>query len=425
MFYWRKNVTPQFLCIDLKSFFASVECVERGMDPMKTNLVVADPDRGDGTICLAVSPSMKALGVKNRCRVYEIPRGIPYIKATPQMQKYVDYSVEINRIYRSFLADGDVSPYSIDESFLEVTRYLNYYKKSAKEIGIMIMNEITRRLGLRAACGIGTNLYLTKIALDITAKHAPDFIGELDEERYRRDLWDHRPLTDFWQIGGQTAAKLEKYGLCTMGAIAAAPRDFLHRLFGVLADDMINHAWGLEPLTLKNVKEYVPKSKSLSSGQILPRDYTYDEALVVLREMADNLSFDLAEKGFTTDSLTVDVGYSAHAGLPPEHGTASLPHPTSSDLHIIPAVVSVYVSRVKHNYPIRRLNICCNRVRNDEYRQFSLFEDPLDSEEHRRLRLALLGIRRRYGKNAVLRGADYLPAATARERNAQLGGHKR
>ncbi len=414
----------RFLCIDLKSFFASVECVERGLDPMSTNLVVADPDRTESTICLAVSPSMKALGVRNRCRVYEIPSWIPYIMATPRMQKYLDYSAEINRIYRTFLAPEDVQTYSIDESFLDVTKYLKYYKMTARELGVTIMNEITRRLGLRSTCGIGTNLYLTKIALDITAKHAPDFIGELDEAAYRETLWDHRPLTDFWMIGEATARTLGRHGIFTMGGIAAAPRDCLHRWFGVNADTLIDHAWGKEQVTMKDVKSYRPKSKSLSSGQVLPRDYSFAECRVIIREMTDALCLDLTAHGLVTEAVTLELCYASHTGLPPVRGSVCPPHPTDSDLLLLPAVTSLYESIVSRASPLRRVSICFTRVRAADCRQISFFDDPADDDEHRSLRLALLGIRSRYGKNAVFRGMDLLEGATARERNRQIGGHK-
>lgn len=242
-----------YLCIDLKSFYASVECVERGLDPMKTNLVVADPERTEKTICLAVSPSMKALGVKNRCRVFEIPKGIEYITAPPRMQKYIDYAAKIYGVYLKYISKDDIYVYSIDEAFIDVTEYLDYYGLSPKGTAIMLMNEVLDKVGVRAACGIGTNLYLAKIALDITAKHSEDFIGELDEESYRLTLWDHLPLTDFWRIGHGTEKRLNEHGLFTMRDIAQANEDTLYRIFGIDAELLIDHAFGREPTTIAEI----------------------------------------------------------------------------------------------------------------------------------------------------------------------------
>ena len=259
----------RYICIDLKSFYASVECVERGLDPMTTNLVVADPERSDKTICLAVSPSMKKLGVKNRCRVFEIPDGIDYIMAQPRMQKYIDYAAEIYGIYLKWFSKDDIHVYSIDEAFIDVTHYLHVYGCTPRELAVKIMNEISSKIGVRATCGIGTNLYLTKIALDITAKHAEDFIGELDEEKYRETLWDHRPLTDFWRIGEGTARRLEKIGVHTMGELAAAAgrdENLLYKMFGVDAELLIDHAWGREPVTMADIASASAVDPPLSSS---------------------------------------------------------------------------------------------------------------------------------------------------------------
>lgn len=243
-----------YLCIDLKSFYASVECAERGLDPLTTNLVVADPDRTDKTICLAISPSMKALGIPNRCRVFQIPKGIDYIMATPRMQLYIDYSAEIYAIYLKYIAKEDIYVYSIDEAFMDVTDYLSMYQMTARELGTTIMNDVLWSLGITAACGIGTNLYLAKVALDIAAKHTDDHVGILDEETFCRQMWDHRPLTDFWRIGSGTAKTLEKYGILTMKDIAEADENLLYRLFGIDAELLIDHAWGREPTTIADIK---------------------------------------------------------------------------------------------------------------------------------------------------------------------------
>jgi len=289
--YFPKN-SNVYLVIDIKSFFASVECVERGLDPMTTRLVVADPTRSKGTICLAVSPALKALGVKNRCRIHEIPESLDYIVAPPQMQHYINASAEIYEVYLQYVSKDDIHVYSIDEAFLDVTHYLQLYHMTAKELGIEIMNAIEAKTGIRSTCGIGTNMYLAKIALDITAKHAPDFIGILTEDTYRETLWEHQPLTDFWMIGRGTAGKLNKHGLFTMRDIAhtaIADIEMLFSLFGIDAEILIDHAFGKELVGMKEIKNYHSESNSLSSGQVLMRDYNFDECRIVVKEMMDQL----------------------------------------------------------------------------------------------------------------------------------------
>ena len=415
-----------YLCIDLKSFYASVECVERGLDPMTTNLVVADPERTEKTICLAVSPSMKALGVRNRCRVFEIPKNIEYIMAEPRMQKYIDYAAEIYGIYLRYISKDDIHVYSIDEAFLDVTPYLPHYHLTPKEMAIMLMEKVHSEVGVRATCGIGTNLYLAKIALDITAKHAEDFIGILDEESYRKTLWQHQPLTDFWRIGSGTANTLAQRYIFTMEDIANADEEMLYRLFGIDAELLIDHAWGREPTTIADIKAYKPKTNSLTSGQVLMRDYTFDEAKLVLREMLDGMCLDMVDKELTTGSVTVQIGYSNGLELPPAKGTASLTTHTNSDLIIIPAVMKLYDRITECDKLIRRLNICCNNVLPDtEERQMSLFEEDTDLiDRNKRLQKAVISVKKKYGKNSVLKGMDLEEAATARDRNRQIGGHK-
>ena len=415
-----------YLCIDLKSFYASVECVERGLDPMTTNLVVADPERSTGTICLAITPAMKALGVKNRCRVYEIPAGIDYITAVPRMQKYIDYAADIYGIYLRYVAPEDIHVYSVDEAFLDVTGYLKTYKKTGKEMAVFLMDEITKQLGVRSTAGVGTNLYLAKIALDITAKHSPDFIGELSEASYRRTLWDHRPLTDFWRIGHGTARRLAGMGITTQRGIAMAEENALYREFGIDAELMIDHAWGRETATMADIKAYRSQSSSLSSGQVLMRDYTADEARLILREMTDSLCLDMVSKGVVTDSIGVYVGYSDTKAAPPAKGTAALGTATSADSIIIPAAVALYDRIIDPSLPIRRLNIATGALSQEgEGFQQSLFEEPgRDRERNRKLQRAILSIHRKYGKNSVLKGMDLEEAATRRERNGQIGGHK-
>ena len=287
-----------YLCIDLKSFFASVECSARGLNSLTTNLVVADPARGRGAICLAVSPSLKALGVKNRCRVYEIPKGIDYITAKPRMRLYMEYSAKIYSIYLRYISAEDIHVYSIDECFLDVSQYLNLYRKNAKEMAQMLMDAVYRETGICATAGIGTNLFLAKVALDITAKHAPDHMGYLDEEEFRRTIWHHRPITDVWNVGRGIARRLERYGIYDLYGVAHFSEEKLYREFGVNAEFLIDHAHGVEPCTIADIHAYRSKSNSLSNGQILFEDYSAEDALTVMREMVDMLVLELVEKGF-------------------------------------------------------------------------------------------------------------------------------
>lgn len=412
-----------YLCIDLKSFYASVECAERGLDPMTTNLVVADPDRAKGTICLAVSPSMKALGVKNRCRVYEIPEHMKYIMAPPRMQLYIDYSANIYAIYLKYISQNDIHVYSIDEAFLDVTEYLNLYKMNAKELGIMIMQDIKDTLGITATCGIGTNLYLTKIALDITAKHVSDHIGYLNEELYCKTLWDHRPITDFWRIGSGTARRLETYGMFTMKDVAHADEKILYKLFGVDAEYLIDHSWGREPTTIDQIKQYKVTSHSLSSGQVLFHDYDFESGLLILKEMVDLMCLDLVSKGLVTNSISIYIGYSNDFSKP-ARGTSTMSMTTNACSVLMKYFVELYKKVVDRFTPIRRVCVICNDVIDEVYEQYDLFTDPKTLERDRNLQLAVLHIKEKYGKNAILRGMNFEENATTRERNMQIGGHK-
>lgn len=414
----------QYICIDLKSFYASVECVERGLDPMTTNLVVADPERTDKTICLAITPAMKAMGISNRCRVFQIPKGVEYIMAEPRMALYIDYAAEIYGVYLKYIAKEDIHVYSIDEAFMDVTDYLDLYGMTARELGIRIMEDIYRTTGVRSACGIGTNLFLAKIALDITAKHSQDYIGELDEESYRRSLWNHRPLTDFWRVGSGIAARLARLGICTMGDIAATDEEVLYRMFGMDAELLIDHAWGRESTTIADIKAYTPQNRSITSGQVLMRDYSFEEGKLIIKEMADLLCLDLVEQNLITDSITMQVGYGNSYGEPPVRGTAALPFKTNADKIILPALVELYDKTVDSRYAIRRVNLSCNRVIKEEYRQYNFLADMEELEKDRKAQQAMLEIKKRYGKNAVLRGMNLEESATTRERNRQIGGHK-
>ena len=413
-----------YLCIDLKSFYASVECVERGLDPLTTNLAVADPERTEKTICLAISPSMKALGIKNRCRVFEIPRNVEYIMAPPRMKLYIDYSVEIYGIYLKYIAKEDIHVYSIDEAFMDVTQYLSLYHLTPQELARKIMEDIFQTTGITAAAGIGTNLYLAKIALDITAKHTKDHIGYLDEELYRKTLWNHRPLTDFWRIGSGIAKRLSNAGILTMGDIAHADVDFLYRMFGVDAELLIDHAWGRESTTMEDIKAYKPQNNSLSSGQVLARDYSFEECRLIVKEMTDELCLNMAEKEVVTQSVSLMVGYSNALQLKPSTGTASMTVTTNAYSAIIPYVLALYERIAKRDAPIRRLSVSCNSLMKEAYEQYDLFTDYDALERDRKLQRAALEIKKKYGKNALVRGMDLQEAGTTLERNRQIGGHK-
>lgn len=418
-----------YACIDLKSFYASVECADRGLDPMTTNLVVADPARQRGTICLAVTPAMKELGVRNRCRVFEIPSNIKYIMAPPRMQKYIDYAAEIYGIYLRYVSPDDIFVYSIDEAFIDLRPYLGKYSQNAHEFVGFLMNKISDELGIRAAGGIGTNMYLAKIALDITAKHSPDFIGYLDEELFRMKLWDHMPLTDFWQIGAGTARRLSRRGIYTMRHIAMMDENLLYKDFGVNAELLIDHSWGREPTTIADIKTYKPKSSSLSRGQVLMRDYSFDEGRLIVREMMDMLCLDMVERDLITRSITLTVRYSSKLELPPVNGSATVDIRTNSDRLLIPAVTRIYDGIVDRNTPVRKINISVNDLIVDGTvpEQLSVIPTPERDalvDRSRRIQKTVIGLKRRYGADAVLKGMNFEPAATARERNHQIGGHK-
>ncbi len=416
-----------YICIDLKSFYASVECVERGLDPMTTNLVVADPTRSDKTICLAVSPSMKALGVKNRCRVFEIPKSIEYIMAPPRLQKYIDYSAEIYGVYLNYISKDDIYVYSIDECFMDVTDYLKLYNKTPREMAVFLMDQITRAVGVRATAGIGTNLYLAKVALDITAKHSPDFIGELDEMSYRLKLWDHKPITDFWRVGRGTAKRLAKYGIYTMGDITLADEDLMYKVFGIDAELLIDHAWGYEPTTIKDIKSYKPKSNSLSRGQVLMRDYNFEEGKIIVKEMMELLSLEMVKKNVVTESVTMSVGYSNKMDVEPAHGTTSFEFPTNAGKLMVEHIAALYDRIVDDELPIRRVYINCNNIKEKTVeKQLNFFEAALeeDLEKENDMQVAINEIKQKFGKNAMFKGMDLEKAATTLERNLQIGGHK-
>jgi len=441
-----------YLCIDLKSFYASVECVERGLDPMTTDLVVADPTRSDKTICLAVSPSLKAQGVSGRARVFEIPKHLKYIMAPPRMQLYIDYAAKIYSVYLDYISPDDMHVYSIDEVFLDVTHYLGRYGYTPREMADFLMTEVANRVGVRATAGIGTNMYLAKIALDITAKHSPDFIGYLDQQSYINTLWNHRPITDFWRIGPGTARRLARIGVNDQRGIAKTDEELLYKMFGIDAELLIDHAWGVEPTTIEDIKGYKHKSRSLSRGQVLMRDYAHDEGALIVKEMTEQLCLEMTDLGKGTKNVSIGVGYSNALRLPPARGSVSFPALTNAGTVIVPAVADLYRRITDKNLQIRRVYINFNDIKPmDSDRQVSLFDlaereaedagrtvgrrrsdamaDPLAAENARRRRDAALqeavnNIRKKYGKDAMIKGMDLEEGATTIERNHQIGGHK-
>ena len=418
------NGNKIYLCIDLKSFYASVECVERGWDPLTARLVVADPERSEKTICLAVSPALKQMGVPNRCRVFQIPKEIPYKMAPPRMQLYIDYAAEIYGVYLKYIAKEDIQVYSIDEAFLDVTDYLPLYQMTAVELGRKIMQDILDTTKIPAACGVGTNLYLAKVALDILAKHETDRIAYLDEARYREKLWKHKPLTDFWRVGRGTVERLSNMGICTMEEIAHARESLLYKSFGIDAELLIDHAWGREPVTIADIKAYRPKNTSLSSGQVLPRDYSYEEGILVVKEMADLLCLDLVDQGLVTSHISLVIGYSNQKCFEPARGSTTLRSATSSNRRLLSYVEQLYRRIVRPGAYIRRITLTYTGVMTEDYQQFDLFSDPEETEKDVKAQRAVISIKQRYGRNAILKGMNLEESATTIERNGQIGGHK-
>lgn len=411
-----------YLCIDLKTFFASVECVERKLDPFAVNLVVADPSRGKGALCLAVSPKMKEQGVHNRCRIFEIPDNISYITAMPRMNLYMQYSADIYGIYLKYISREDIHVYSIDEAFLDVSEYLQMYSVSAKELARMILQDIYTTTGITATVGIGTNLYLAKIALDITAKHAKDNMGILDEQLYRETLWHHKPVSDFWQVGRGISKRLEKYSVADMCDIAHMDERILYREFGVNAEYLIDHAWGREPTTIKEIKAYKSKSNSLSNSQILFEDYNYEEALLVLKEMVELNVQNLVESHRVTDHIGLYIGYSAR-NVKATGGSRKLSNVTNSYAYLRNAFIELYRETVNRQELVHMLSISFGNVVDEMYETYDLFTDFNALEKEKKLQLTLLNIKHKFGKNAVIKGMNLLNKATAISRNKLVGGH--
>ena len=499
-----------YLAIDLKSFYASVECMERGLDPMATNLVVADKSRTEKTICLAVSPSLKAYGVSGRARLFEVVQrveqvnrerqrkapgrklttsswddtqvqarpdvALDYLVAPPRMALYMEYSSRIYQVYLKYVAPEDIHVYSIDEVFIDATAYLKTYNLTPKELAVQMILDVQRTVGITAAAGIGTNLYLAKVAMDITAKHIPADengvrIAELDERSYRRTLWSHRPLTDFWRVGPGYAKKLEAHGMYTMGDVARCSlgkpgalrnEDLLYKLFGVNAELLIDHAWGWEPVTMEVIKQYRPSTSSLSSGQVLHCPYDFEKGRLIVREMTELLALDLVRKRVVTRQMVLDIGYDReslagergkrYAGevatdrygrkIPRHaHGTGNIGRYTSSTHALMKAVLDLYDRVVDKGLLIRRVNItACDLIPEDavpedrpvqldmftDYEAVAREKEALRSaeERERRLQQATLAIQDRFGKNAMLKGMNLMEGGTTMERNGQIGGHK-
>lgn len=501
-----------YIAIDLKSFFASVECVERGLDPLTTNLVVADAERTEKTICLAVTPSLKSYGIPGRPRLFEVIQKVReiniqrkakisggnftgisfdgkelekhlewevnYIVATPRMARYMAYSTRIYKIYLKYIAPEDMHVYSIDEVFLEVTAYLKTYNMNARELALRMIKDVLKETGITATAGIGSNMYLAKVAMDIVAKKSPADvdgvrIAQLDEFAYRKLLWNHVPLTDFWRVGPGYAKKLIINGLNTMGDIARCSlgedKDYynerlLYKLFGVNAELLIDHAWGWEPTTIKQIKEYTPQRNSVGTGQVLHCPYTAKKARLIIKEMTDLLVLDLVDRHLVTEQLVITIGYDTESLKNPQikekyhgtittdhygrqvpkhaHGTVNLPFPTSSAKIIIEAVCDLYDGIIHWDLLVRRINVCASKVIPEgqaeskiSYEQLNLFTDyearekkqreqKEELEKEKRIQQAILKIQKRYGRNALLKGMNLEEGAMTKERNGQIGGHK-
>lgn len=456
-----------FAAIDLKSFFASVECILRGLDPLKAKLVVADESRTEKTICLAVTPALKAYGIPGRARLFEVNQKVreverrtgekvEFLIAKPQMARYVEYSTKVYNVYLKYVSAEDIHSYSIDECFLDLTKYLKLYKKTARELVKTIIQDVFTTTGITATGGIGTNLYLCKIAMDIMAKHVVADsdgvrIAELDEMSYRRQLWAHKPITSFWQVGRGIAARLEKChlnrgrGIHTMGDIARVSvkePDALYKMFGVNAEILIDHAWGYEPCTIADIKRAKPQSQSMGEGQVLQDPYPFDKARLVVREMVDTVSMRLVENDLVAKGMVLTVGYdreNVDRGIyhgetvqdfygrtipKPAHGTASIGHYTSSQSAFAEAVMRLFDRIVDPQLTVRRLNLVAIDVVDESNQGYDLFTDAQKQErEKKRLKAELL-IKKRFGKNAIVKGMDLQEGATTVERNGQIGGHR-
>lgn len=411
-----------YLCIDLKTFFASCECVLRNLDPFKTNLVVADPSRGKGAICLAISPKMKQMGIKNRCRLFEIPEGVEYITAMPQMKRYMEFSSKIYSIYLRYIAKEDIYPYSIDEMFLDISTYLKIYNTTPKKLAQVLMKCIYDELGLPSACGIGTNLFLAKVALDITAKHTPDNIGYLDETLFKEKLWEHYPLTDFWQIASGMNKRLNNMGLFTMKDISEADPERLYKEFGVNAEILIDHANGIEPVTIKDIKNYKRKSQSISQSQILFTDYEASKARIIVKEMVEILSLQLVEKHLVSGNISLQVRYSKDQ-YPPTGGSMKLTICTNVFSKLLPYFLELYDRTTHMDGLVRGIGISFNNVKIEEMECLDLFTNPDEVKKERSLEKTINSLKSKFGKNSIIKAMNLDDGATTIKRNKLIGGH--
>lgn len=411
-----------YFCIDMKTFFASVECVERKLDPFKTNLVVADPSRVKGGICLAVTPHLKMLGVKNRCRLYEIPNNINYIIAVPRMKKYIEASADIYEIYLKYFSSSDIHVYSIDEAFIDVTNYLKLYNKTPIQLAKTVIQDIYDTYGLTATAGIGTNLYLAKIALDIMSKHSIDNIGYLDEKKYIEELGNHRPLKDFWQINNGIEKRLNKMRIFTMNDIANADEKKLFKEFGINARLLIDHSKGLEECTMKDIKNYKSKSNSISTSQILPKDYNFEDAKLVMKEMVEILTLKLVKNKLKTGTIGLYIGYSKDV-IEASKATKKLENDTDAFSEILTNFVFIYDKIASRNTPIRRIGISFDKVTSSDYMQLNLFEDRIKVEKEEKLENTINILKEKIGKNSILKGINLQENATTISRNKMIGGH--
>ena len=412
-----------YFVIDMKSFFASVECAERGLDAMTTNLVVADESRTDKTICLAVSPALKAKGVKNRCRLFEVPKELEFIIAKPRMKKYIEYAANIYAIYLRYIDKSDIHVYSIDECILDVTDYLKLYKIKAKDFAKKLMGEIENELHIPSTCGIGTNMYLAKIALDITAKHSPDRIGWLTEEKFIKTLWHHRPITDFWGISAGTRDRLLKFGIKDMAGIASTSEELLYDEFGVNAELLIDHAWGRESCLMSDIKNYKSKSKSISNSQILPCNYPYEKAKIVMMEMVQEGCYRLANSHYSTNLLHLYLSFGDEHKIGAK-GTAKMTETTNLYSIIGPYAEKLFDKIYKDkNRPVRRIAYDFDGLVSENGEQYDLFTDNAKIEKEKKLVFSVLSLKEKYGKNAVLKGLDLTEDATQKDRNKLVGGH--
>ena len=409
-----------YFCIDLKTFYASVECVERNLDPFKTDLIVADISRGKGTVCLAITPKMKNRGIKNRCRYYEIPSNVHPIIAKPRMKKYIEYSARVYAIYLKYVSKDDIHPYSIDEMFLDVTSYLKLYRKTPVALAKTILKDIYDTLGITATAGIGTNLFLAKVALDIKSKHSKSNIGILTEKMFKEELWHHKPITDFWRISFGIEKRLKKLKINDMYDIVHTNPKILYKEFGINAEYLIDHANGKESCTIKDIKEYKKKNHSISNSQILFRDYNFKESRIVLSEMINNLVLILNKNNYVTNHIGFKIGYT-HNEIKPTKISLKIEQ-TSSYSNILEILLNKYDLNVDKEIMIRKISIFFNAFKS-KYRQLDLFEEYKNVEQEEKINETVLKLNKKYGLNTILKGNSYFKSSNQKERNKLIGGH--